>query len=215
MPKTVDHNGDHNHHETASPPILSSFALRAKVIMEILVDRGVLTPEQISDMRRRRAALTSNNGARLIARSWIDDNFRNRLLSKPISACGELGISVRDSFQLVVVQNTRTVRHLVVCTLCSCYPVPILGRPPDWYKSFAYRSRAVRDPRGVLREFGVAVPDECQVQVHDSTADIRYLVVPQRPLLTDGWQEEDLARLVTRDSMIGAGDPIEPTAPQV
>ena len=148
------------------------------------------------------------NGARLVARAWTDADFKARLLADPKKACAEMGIDATSMNEFVVLENTESVRNLVVCTLCSCYPRPILGRPPDWYKSFNYRSRAVNDPRGVIREFGQDLADSVEVRVHDSTADIRYLVLPLRPPGTEHMSKEDLAKLVTRDSLVGVVDPL-------
>ena len=152
------------------------------------------------------------NGAKLVARAWVDPAFKQRFIADPKAACGEVGIDAAALNEFVVLENTEKVRHMVVCTLCSCYPRPILGRPPDWYKSFNYRQRSVADPRGVMREFGLELPDSVEVRVHDSTADIRYIVLPLRPCGTEGWSEEDLTKLVTRDSMIGVVDAL-PTIP--
>jgi nitrile hydratase len=138
----------------------------------------------------------------------VDSKFKARLIADPKAVCAEMGIDATSINEFVVVENTDKLRHLVVCTLCSCYPRPILGRPPDWYKSFNYRKRAVIDPRGVMREFGQQVPDDVEVRVHDSTADIRYLVLPLRPAGTEGMREEELQKLVTRDSLIGASAPL-------
>jgi nitrile hydratase len=143
-----------------------------------------------------------------VSRAWVDPAFKQRFIVDPKAACAEMGIDATAINEFVVLENTEKVRHMVVCTLCSCYPRPILGRPPDWYKSFNYRQRAVADPRGVMREFGLELPDDVEVQVHDSTADIRYIVLPLRPRGTEGWSEMDLAKLVTRDSMIGVVDPL-------
>jgi nitrile hydratase len=141
-----------------------------------------------------------------VARAWVDPAFKQRFIADPKAACAEMGIDATAINEFVVLENSKKVRHMVVCTLCSCYPRPILGRPPDWYKSFNYRQRSVADPRGVMREFGVELPDDVEVRVHDSTADIRYIVLPLRPAGTEGWSEENLAKLVTRDSMIGVMD---------
>ena len=149
------------------------------------------------------------DGARVVARAWTDADYKRRLLADPEAALLELGYPLVGSAKLAVLENTDAVHHLVVCTLCSCYPTSLLGLPPDWYKSFAYRSRAVVDPRGVMREFGLDVGD-VEVRVVDSTADLRYLVLPQRPAGTEGMAEEELAGLVTRDSMIGVGVPPAP-----
>ena len=153
------------------------------------------------------------DGARVVARAWVDPAFKALLLANPKLALAELGYSLAEtSTQLEVVENTGRVHHMVVCTLCSCYPRNILGRPPDWYKSLAYRSRAVSDPRGVMREFGLELNQDVQVRVLDSTADLRYLVLPRRPVGTEGLSEEELAKLVSRDSMIGVADALQPAS---
>jgi len=181
---------------------LTYFQLMEVTLRELLVEKGLLTEEQIrrevEDMRGR----TPERGAKVVARAWTDDSFRRRLLENGTKACEELGLDV-PALKLLVVENTPQVHNVVVCTLCSCYPRMLLGIPPDWYKSRAYRSRMVREPRGVLKEFGLIIPLETQIRVHDSTADMRYLVLPMRPAGTGGWDEERLAALVTRDSMIG------------
>jgi nitrile hydratase len=151
-----------------------------------------------------------HNGARVIAKAWTDGDYRRWLLADGGAAVASLGYAGRQGENLVVLENTRQVHNLVVCTLCSCYPWPVLGLPPVWYKSAPYRSRAVADPRGVLRDFGVELAPEVQIRVWDSTAELRYLVVPMQPAGTDGWTKEDLAGLVTRDSMIGTGLPKQP-----
>ena len=155
------------------------------------------------------------NGARLVARAWVDPSFKELLLRDPKAACLEMGIDASGLVEFVVLENTPRVHNMVVCTLCSCYPRPILGRPPDWYKSFAYRSRAVVEPRAVMAEFGTSLPSDVEVQVFDSSADIRYLVLPLRPPGTDGMTEEELATLVTRDSLIGVTEAKAPTAAAV
>ncbi|TMA04515.1 MAG: nitrile hydratase subunit alpha [Deltaproteobacteria bacterium] len=188
---------------------LSQHAKRIYAIRELLLEKGVLKEEEIQRQIDYMEARSPANGARLVARAWADPRFKARLLADPRAACAEMGIDATSINEFVVLENTEKVRHLVVCTLCSCYPRPILGRPPDWYKSFNYRKRAVVDPRGVMREFGMELPDSVEVRVHDSTADIRYLVLPLRPAGTDGMSEEELARLVTRDSMIGVVDPLQ------
>jgi nitrile hydratase len=169
----------------------------------------LLTEEQIrrevEDMRAR----TPERGAKVVARAWVDPEYKKRLLENGTKACEELGLDV-PALKLVVVENTPQVHNVIVCTLCSCYPRMLLGIPPDWYKSRAYRSRMVREPREVLREFGLSIPLEIQVRIHDSTADMRYLVLPMRPAGTEGWSEERLAALVTRDSMIGVSLPKSP-----
>ena len=188
---------------------LSYFQLMEVSLRELLVEKGLLTEEQIrrevEDMRAR----TPERGAKVVARAWIDDSFRKRLLENGTKACEELGLDV-PALKLVVVENTPRAHNVIVCTLCSCYPRMLLGIPPDWYKSRAYRSRMVREPREVLKEFGLNIPLEVQVRVHDSTADMRYLVLPMRPAGIEGLSEERLAALVTRDSMIGVSAPKSP-----
>ena len=203
-------SGHHDQHPGIESNSDSSYyAKRIRAIEALLIEKGVVTRE---DVRRWIDALdlrSPADGARLVARAWRDPQFKARLLENPKGAAAELGIdaSVLEEVEFVVVENTEKVRHLVVCTLCSCYPRGILGRPPDWYKSLSYRSRAVVEPHEVVREFGLELSDDVEVQVHDSTANMRYLVLPQRPPGTDHLSEEELARLVTRDSMIGVGDP--------
>ncbi|HZM36733.1 MAG TPA: nitrile hydratase subunit alpha [Burkholderiales bacterium] len=181
---------------------LSYFQLMEVTLRELLVEKGVLTEEQIrrqvEDMRGR----TPERGARVVAKAWTDSSYKKRLLENGTKACEELGLDV-PALKLVVVENTPEVHNVIVCTLCSCYPRMLLGIPPDWYKSRAYRSRMVREPREVLKEFGLSISPHVQVRVHDSTADMRYLVLPMRPAGTEGWSDENLAPLVTRDSMIG------------
>ncbi|MEO1505015.1 MAG: nitrile hydratase subunit alpha [Pseudomonadota bacterium] len=175
-------------------------------VRELLVEKGIATAEeiqaQIDSMDRRSPAL----GAKVVARAWSDEDFKARLLADGSAACREMGIEV-DALKLIVVENTEDVHNLVVCTLCSCYPRNVLGLPPDWYKQRAYRTRAVREPRTVLKEFGVELPRETALRVHDSTADMRYLVLPKRPDGAEGWSEEQLAEIVSRDSMIGVAVP--------
>jgi nitrile hydratase subunit alpha len=185
---------------------LSYFQLMEISLRELLVEKGVLTNEQVDAeveaMRRR----TPERGARVVARAWVDPGFKQRLIANGTKACEELGLDI-PALKLVVVENTPEVHNAIVCTLCSCYPRMLLGIPPDWYKSKAYRSRMVREPRAVLAEFGLDIPEKTQVRVHDSSADMRYLVLPMRPAGTDGWSEERLAALVNRDAMIGVAVP--------
>ncbi len=165
-------------------------------------------------MRKRIDWLVSRSpadGARLVARAWVDPEFKERLLEDARAAALELGLDPGPSPVVIALENTETVHHMVVCTLCSCYPKALLGPPPDWYKSLPYRSRAVSDPRGVLAEFGVELDSDVELRVVDSTADVRYLVIPCRPAGTDGLTEDELAALVTRDSMIGVAQPLAPT----
>src|SRR5438105_8153748 len=179
------------------------YGKRIYAIRELLMDKGVLSNEDIQAQIDYIEARSPANGARLVARAWVDQAFKQRLLTDPKGACAELGIDASGLVEFVVLENTERVHNLVVCTLCSCYPRPILGRPPDWYKSFAYRSRAVVEPRAVMREFGTELAADVAVRGFDSSADMRYLVLPRRPAATDGMSEEEPATLVTRDSMIG------------
>jgi nitrile hydratase subunit alpha len=188
---------------------LSYFQLMEISLRELLVEKGILTNEQVDaeveDMRRR----TPERGAKVVARAWVDSDFRKRLLENGTKACEELGLDI-PALKLVVVENTPEVHNAIVCTLCSCYPRMLLGIPPDWYKSRNYRSRMVREPRKVLSEFGLVLSEKIQVRVHDSSADMRYMVLPMRPAGTEGWSEERLAALVNRDSMIGVAVPKGP-----
>jgi nitrile hydratase len=195
---------DHGHDQPRNE--LSAQAKRIYAIRDLLLEKGVITEKDIQSQIEYQEARSPANGAKLVARAWVEPEFKARLIADPKAACAELGIDATALNEFVVLENTEKVRHMVVCTLCSCYPRPILGRPPDWYKSFNYRQRSVNDPRGVMREFGLVLPDDIEVRVHDSTADIRYLVLPLRPKGTDGLSEAELARLVTRDSMIGVMD---------
>lgn len=184
----------------------SYFQLMEVSLRELLVEKGIVTEAQIAqtveDMRQRSPQM----GARVVARAWASESFRQKLLQNGTQACEELGLDV-PALKLVVVENTPAEHNMVVCTLCSCYPRMLLGIPPDWYKSRNYRSRAVREPRVVLSEFGLFLSETTRIRVHDSTADMRYLVLPMRPAGTDGWGEERLAAIVTRDCMIGVAVP--------
>ena len=191
------------------------YGKRIYAIRDLLIEKGVLSRDDVQRQIDYMDARSPANGARLVARAWVDPAFKQRLLSNPKSACAELGIDASGLVEFVVLENTEKVHNLVVCTLCSCYPRPILGRPPDWYKSFAYRSRAVVEPRAVMREFGTELAADVAVRVFDSSADMRYLVLPRRPAATDGMREEELATLVTRDSMIGVTLAREPAQSQV
>ena len=188
---------------------LTYFQLMEVSLRELLVEKGVVTEQAIAaaveDMRSR----GPERGARVVARAWSDPAYQRRLLADGTAACEELGLDV-PALRLVVVENTPAVHNVIVCTLCSCYPRMLLGLPPDWYKSRNYRSRVVREPRAVLAEFGTAIPEHVAIRVHDSTADMRYMVLPMRPPGSEGWDEERLAALVTRDSMIGVGLPKAP-----
>jgi nitrile hydratase len=199
---------DHQHDHDAHAPInardeLTYYEKRVYAIQSLLIEKGVVTADEIrravEDMDARTPAL----GAKVVARAWVDPAFKARLLIDAKAAVAELGIDAGSAAVLVAIENTEKLHNVVVCTLCSCYPRMLLGLPPDWYKSLSYRSRAVVDPRGVLREFGLELPQEVEVRVYDSTADMRYLVIPVRPAGTEGMSEEELSKLVTRDSMIG------------
>ena len=202
---TQQHHHDHAHPHAPLPdeaPAPGYFQVLEAAVRELLVEKGVITPEDLRRQIERMDATTPALGARLVARAWIDAAFKVRALADGSAAARELGLET-GALRLIVVESTPGLHNLVVCTLCSCYPRLLLGLPPDWYKSRAYRSRAVREPRAVLAEFGTVVPDHVEVRVHDSTADMRYLVLPERPAGTEGWDEERLASLVTRDTMIG------------
>lgn len=204
-------SGDHHGHPHAEVEYeRSPYAARIRAIESLLVEKGILTREEVQRQISYMDARSPANGAKLVARAWVDPEFKARLLSDTKAAAMELGIDASGPVEFVVVENTPEVHNLIICTLCSCYPRAILGRPPDWYKSFDYRSRAVREPRAVMREFGFDPGEEIEVIVHDSTADMRYLVLPMRPPGTEGMAEEDLAALVTRDSLIGVSAPLEP-----
>jgi nitrile hydratase subunit alpha len=199
----------HHSHEEAGGTT-SPYAARIRAIEALLLEKGVLTEPEVQDNISYIEARSPANGARLVARAWVDPDFRKSLLSDGKAAASELGMDPEHPAEFVVVENTPEVHNLIVCTLCSCYPRAILGRPPDWYKSFAYRSRAVREPRTVMREFGFEPPEGVEVVIHDSTADARYMVLPMRPPDTEDLSEVDLAGLVTRDSLIGVNVPRAP-----
>ena len=175
-------------------------------VASLLIEKGVFSADDMRAQIENMDALSPARGARLVARAWVDNGFRGRLLADPKAAAAELGIDL-GPVPILVMENTPQTHNLVVCTLCSCYPRFLLGIPPDWYKSRSYRSRAVREPRAVLAEFGTEVDPGVRIRVHDSTADMRYMVLPMRPAGTDGMSEEELAVLVTRDSLIGVADP--------
>ena len=192
--------------ETGNYQPYSYFQLMEVSLRELLVEKGVLTEAEVAAAVEDMRARSPERGARVVARAWVDDAFRRKLLENGSQACESLGLDV-PALKLVVVENTPGVHNLVVCTLCSCYPRMLLGIPPEWYKSRSYRSRAVREPRAVLADFGLLVEEKTQIRVHDSTADMRYLVLPMRPAGTEGWSEDRLASIVTRDCMIGVAVP--------
>jgi nitrile hydratase alpha subunit len=215
----AEHHHHHDHIHVDHAPISDhgheprpEYRVLERAVRELLIEKGVVSAE---DWRRQIELMDSRNpsmGARVVARAWVDPDYKKRLLADAKKAADELGIDTANAPQVMALENTPTRHHLVTCTLCSCYPKAILGIPPAWYKSEAYRARAVKDPRGVLKEFGTELPDDVEVRVMDSTADLRYLVVPLRPAGTDGMTEEQLAELVTRDSMIGVTTARTPTS---
>lgn len=196
-----DHDHDHDHGEGSE---LSPIALRVKALESLLVEKGYVEPEALDAIiDTYETKVGPRNGARVVAKAWADPKYKAWLLEDATAAIASLGFTGRQGEHMVVVENTPDKHNLIVCTLCSCYPWSVLGLPPVWYKAPPYRSRAVIDPRSVLAEFGLTLPDETSIAVWDSTAEIRYLVLPMRPKGTEGWSEEKLADLVTRDSMIG------------
>src|SRR5215218_6014088 len=190
---------------------LDATQIRVRALESVLVAKGYVDPAAVDAIvETYEHEVGPHLGARVVARSWVDPAFRERLLADATSAVAELGISGRQGEHLVAVENTPSVHNLVVCTLCSCYPWTVLGLPPVWYKSAPYRSRAVSDPRGVLADFGVTLPADTEIRVWDSTAETRFMVLPMRPARTEGWSDEQLAALITRNCMIGAGLPKRP-----
>jgi nitrile hydratase len=208
----VSHDHDHS-----DEPGISETALRVKALESLLVEKGYVDAQALDRLiDTYENKVGPRNGAAVVARAWADPEFRRWLLADATAAIASFGFSGRQGEHMMALENTPHTHNMVVCTLCSCYPWPVLGLPPVWYKSAAYRSRAVLEPRQVLAEFGVVLPEETEVRVWDSTAELRYLVVPMRPPGTEGWTEDRLAALVTRDSMIGTGLALAPEAvPQV
>ncbi|MDR6677701.1 nitrile hydratase subunit alpha [Pseudomonas oryzihabitans] len=199
------------HHDHTEPP--EDVALRVKALESLLLEKGLIDPvamDALIDTYEHQ--IGPRNGAQVVAKAWADPEYRRRLLEDATAAIAELGFSGVQGEDMVVVENTPAVHNVTVCTLCSCYPWPTLGLPPVWYKSAPYRSRIVMDPRGVLAEFGLSIAADREIRVWDSSAELRYLVLPQRPDGTAGWSEEQLAALVTRDSMIGTGLALTPAA---
>ena len=207
----MTHDHDHPHdHDPIGHDGEPTAAARARALEELLVEKGVITRESVRQGVDWLVSRSPADGAKLVARAWVDPEFKQRLLADARAAAEELGLEAGPSPRVVAVENTPDVHNMVVCTLCSCYPRALLGPPPAWYKSLPYRSRAVSEPRAVLAEFGVELDPGVEVHVLDSTADIRYLVVPERPAGTESLGEDELAALVTRDSMIGVAQPTEP-----
>ena len=203
-----DHDDDHDRDDEHG---LSGMALKVRALESLLIDKGYVDPAALDRLiETYEKNIGPRNGASVVARAWRDPAFKAWLLADATAAIASMGFAGRQGEHMVALENTETVHNMVVCTLCSCYPWPVLGLPPVWYKSAPYRSRAVSDPRGVLKDFGVALPEATKIRVWDSTAEIRYLVLPMRPEGTEGWSEQQLAELVTRDSMIGTGLPRQP-----
>jgi len=202
--ETHDHDHPDVHQKSADEPAPRYYEIMETAVRELLVEKKLVGPGEI---RRQIEVLDSRTpalGAKVVARAWVDPEFRARLLANGRTACeSEFGISFYDDTKLIVLENTDKIHNLIVCTLCSCYPRPVLGLPPDWYKAKPYRARAVREPRAVLAEFGTDIPEDVEIRVSDSTAMVRYLVLPQRPVGTENFTEEQLAEIVTRDAMIG------------
>jgi nitrile hydratase len=208
-PAEHDHDDEHDHEHSE----LGEMDVRVRALETLLTEKGYVDPaalDELIDIYQTR--IGPRNGARVVARAWVDAEFRDWLRRDATAAIASLGYGGRQGEHMVALEQTDDTHHVVVCTLCSCYPWPVLGLPPTWYKSAPYRSRVVREPRAVLAEFGVTLPDDVDVRVWDSTAEIRYLVIPRRPAGTDGWSEDRLAELVTRDSMIGVGLPLDPSS---
>lgn len=206
------HNHDHDHGDAPPQPdhkVHSYYQILGMALKELLVEKGVVSADEVRAAIEKRDTITPANGARVVARAWKDPIFRLTLLTDANKAVAELGFPMTTT-RLVAVENNDETHHVVVCTLCSCYPRELLGLPPAWYKSRAYRARVVHEPRAVLAEFGTQIADDVEVRVHDSTADIRYLVVPQQPPGTESLSEDELAALVTRDAMIGVSRALSP-----
>jgi len=204
----TDHAHGHHHPTRADhDDRLTHWQAMEIAVRELLIAKGIVTADEVRAAVEAMDARSPAQGARVVARAWTDPAYKARLMADGTAAVQELGIEMAAT-KLIVVENRPGLHNLVVCTLCSCYPRMLLGLPPDWYKSRAYRSRAVREPRAVLSEFGTQLPDNVEVRVHDSTADMRYLVLPERPAGTEGWSEDRLAALISRDSMIGVTRPL-------
>ena len=210
---THDHGHDHGHSHPNQPDIDSEpmgyYQVMGSALGELLIEKGVITADELRAAIENVDSRTPEGGAKVVAKAWTDPDYKSRLLENGTAAVDELGIDM-PATHLVVVENTETVHNVIVCTLCSCYPRMLLGLPPDWYKAHAYRSRVVREPRAVLKEFGTELPDDVEIRVHDSTADMRYLVLPRRPEGTENMTEQELVGVVSRDSMIGVTLPKTP-----
>ena len=202
--KHHDHDHAHGRDFDEGPP--SEYEILSRAMQELLEAKGVITAEEIRARMEKFDSDFPHRGARVIAHAWVDESFKQKLLADGKAACTEFGLDL-EADRLIAVENTPQVHNVVVCTLCSCYPRALLGMPPTWYKSENYRKRVVREPRAVLREFGTIIPDSVTVRVHDSNADMRYVVVPMRPAGTEGWSEEKLAGIITRDALVGVTVP--------
>lgn len=224
--RNVKRGHDHSHDDVfeqlhANNPIhmeeheLTLFEKEMLAIGNLLREKGLISTDEVRRKIEENQGISWHQGSRVVAKAWIDPQYKARLLADGIAAAEELGIDMSTANQLIALENTDHVHHVVVCTLCSCYPRQLLGQPPDWYKSTNYRTRVVVDPRRVLREMGLDVPDSVEIRVMDSTAETRYLVVPRRPEGTEGWSEEQLAGLVTRNSMVGVGRALTPMQKQM
>jgi nitrile hydratase len=212
--ESEDHAHGRDHDDDRHGSELSEMQLRVRALESILTEKGYVVPEALDAIvEAYETRIGPHVGAQIVARAWADPGFKQRLLADASDAVGSLGIG-SSATHLIVVENTERLHNMVVCTLCSCYPWEVLGLPPVWYKSSPYRARAVADPRGVLADFGVSLPGDTEIRVWDSTAETRYLVVPMRPKQTDGWSEQKLAALVTRDCMVGTGLPRDPAEAQ-
>jgi nitrile hydratase len=218
MPHDHPHDHDHGHEHAHGPhPFqpdleeapLTHYQAMTQAVGDLLIEKGVITADELRAMLESIDAKSPAAGARMVARAWTDEGFKARMLADVNAAAADLDIDA-GGIPIRAVENTEDVHNVIVCTLCSCYPRLLIGLPPDWYKSRAYRSRTVREPRVVLAEFGTTIPDDVEVRVHDSTADLRYMVLPRRPAGADGWSEDELAGLVTRDCMIGVALPRSP-----
>jgi len=213
-PHGHSHDDDHDHHHGHNHPHdpievtegAGEYEIMVHAIKELLIEKGVITGEDIRKTLEFMDTRTPALGAKVVARAWTDPEFKKRLLANGTAAVAEMGIPMGDA-ELIVVENSKDVHNVIVCTLCSCYPRTVLGLPPDWYKSRNYRSRVVVEPRAVLKEFGTELPDSVILRTHDSNADMRHLVLPERPAGTEGWSEEQLAAIVTRDCMVGVAVP--------
>jgi nitrile hydratase len=211
-----DHD-DHGHAQPHAPPQkdhdagpVGAYEVLEEAVRALLIEKGVFTAQEIAAQVDLMDSRSPALGAKVVARAWVDPAFKKRLIKDTRAALAEFDIDIGSLAEFRTVENTAHVHNVIVCTLCSCYPKMLLGIPPAWYKSLAYRSRTVADPRGVLSEFGVALPNGVEVRVHDSTADLRYLVLPMRPKGTRDWSEAELAAIVTRDSMVGTAIPVAP-----